>query len=97
MVSGSSTWQGLRLDSCLPRRRCVRALWFILPNSLKLLQPRALLESEEKDFIRYEVSGMPLHWKLFNALQMQCAVAKPEVSHRLLMLAVPTGHDPIAA
>ncbi|CAE7593434.1 rnf111 [Symbiodinium natans] len=28
---------------------------------------KQLNESEEKDFIRYEISGIPLHWKLFNA------------------------------
>ena len=45
-------------------------------------------DSEEKDFIHYEVSGMPLHWKLFNALRMQSTAVKPEARRRLLMLVV---------
>ncbi|OLP86737.1 E3 ubiquitin-protein ligase arkadia [Symbiodinium microadriaticum] len=42
---------------------------------------KAMHDSEEKDFIHYEVSGMPLHWKLFNA----CFILLPKI---LLWLAL---------
>ncbi|CAE6913366.1 rnf111-b [Symbiodinium sp. CCMP2456] len=42
---------------------------------------KAMHDSEEKHFIRYEVSGMPLHWKLFNA----CFILLPKI---LLWLAL---------
>ena len=36
---------------------------------------RQLTELTEKDFIQYEVAGMPLHWKVFNVLHLQDVTA----------------------